>query len=137
MSSDTDSSESSPSVYFGRKWGSFKRVKEGDSKWGYGYFEGDWVKGTMTSGKWVWKDGTCYQGQFGGNKPKGQGVWTFGKENGNMQVGNFVADGKWRSDLVRFKPSEDDEAPADEEGAAKPAPAKNYWKGGRLSQLNP
>jgi hypothetical protein len=105
-----------------------------------GYFEGDWVQNKMKHGKWVWKDGTTYQGQFDNNKPKGEGVWTFGKENGNMQVGNFVADGKWRSDLQRkeYVPTEDGEGgAADEEGEKKEPAYVGYWKGGRLSQINP
>ena len=41
----------------------------------------------MISGKWIYPNGTFFQGGFDNNKPKGNGTWTF--ENGNKVQGTY------------------------------------------------
>jgi radial spoke head protein 1 len=50
-------------------------------------YVGLFLQGQMVSGKWIYPNGTSFQGSFDNNKPKGQGVWTF--ENGNTVQGSY------------------------------------------------
>ena len=49
---------------------------------------GCWFKGALTSGKWIWADGTVWLGTFRDSKPMGHGVFYF--PNGTMQEGEYV-----------------------------------------------
>ena len=48
---------------------------------------GEWINGEIISGKWLFPNGTYFEGHFEKNKPKGVGVWCF--INGNKIVGEF------------------------------------------------
>lgn len=48
---------------------------------------GEWEKGKITSGKWIFPDGTFYCGKFRYNKPFGKGVWVF--RDGNQLTGEY------------------------------------------------
>ncbi|CAM9295975.1 unnamed protein product [Laminaria digitata] len=50
---------------------------------------GTWEDGTITEGKWVFKDGTVYTGRFEGGRPKGDGAFAF--QNGITQTGVYEA----------------------------------------------
>ena len=50
-------------------------------------FVGTFMQGQMIKGKWIYPNGTCFEGGFDNNKPKGQGVWSF--ENGNKVTGTY------------------------------------------------
>jgi hypothetical protein len=52
---------------------------------------GDWDKGSMVSGKWVWKDGTSWQGPFKASSPLGKGIFYF--PNDTVQEGEYVQEG--------------------------------------------
>ena len=71
---------------------------------------GQWEKGAMMTGRWVWRDGTSWHGPFKGSSPLGRGVFYF--PNGTMQEGEYVQEGDkenpdaelttvWRGGLVR------------------------------------
>ena len=51
-------------------------------------FVGEWKKGQMETGKWVYPNGTYFEGTFNCNKPKGKGKWNF--ENGNIVEGDYT-----------------------------------------------
>ncbi len=48
---------------------------------------GNWVNGEIITGKWIFPNGTYFEGNFEKNKPKGVGVWCF--SNGNKIQGEF------------------------------------------------
>ena len=48
---------------------------------------GNWDKGKLTEGKWIFPNGTYFEGPFVNNYPKGEGVWHF--VNGNYVKGDF------------------------------------------------
>ena len=48
---------------------------------------GEFVKGKLTSGKWIYPNGVYWQGSFENNKPAGKGTWFF--KNGNTLDGTF------------------------------------------------
>lgn len=48
---------------------------------------GEWEKGKMTVGKWVFPNGAFYSGKFRYNKPIDRGVWVF--PNGNQLTGTY------------------------------------------------
>ena len=48
-------------------------------------YVGAWRGGQMTQGKWLYPNGTFFQGNFDNNQPKGHGKWNF--ENGNCVNG--------------------------------------------------
>jgi hypothetical protein len=48
---------------------------------------GDWANGQITQGKWIFSNGTYFEGNFENNYPKGEGVWRFA--NGNTVKGEF------------------------------------------------
>ena len=52
---------------------------------------GQWEKGAMVSGKWVWKDGTSWHGPFKASSPLGHGIFYF--PNGTVQEGDYVQEG--------------------------------------------
>lgn len=71
---------------------------------------GEWVDGKITSGQWIFPNGTFYVGQFRYNKPFGKGVWVFG--NGNQLIGEYIQ-----------KPqATEEDPPEEEEGVEKPDP---------------
>jgi hypothetical protein len=74
---------------------------------------GHWHKGAFVSGKWVWKDGTCWTGPFKAGRPCGRGVFYF--PNGTSQAGEYTAEG--------------DEEDPDAELVHK-------WRGGAIVQSN-
>ena len=45
------------------------------------------MQGHMISGKWIYPNGSFFEGGFDHDKPKGAGVWTF--ENGNQVKGTY------------------------------------------------
>jgi len=49
---------------------------------------GSWKLGQIQNGKWVYPNGTYFEGQFSNNKPKGIGKWHF--ENGNVVEGEYT-----------------------------------------------
>ena len=48
---------------------------------------GEWEKGEVISGRWIFPNGTYFEGRFEKNKPVGEGIWHFA--NGNIVKGNF------------------------------------------------
>mmetsp|Transcript_51649 Transcript_51649/g.145551 ORF Transcript_51649/g.145551 Transcript_51649/m.145551 type:complete len:268 (-) Transcript_51649:90-893(-) len=71
---------------------------------------GEWEGGKITSGRWVFPNGTFYSGSFRYNKPFGKGVWVF--KNGNQLTGDYN-----QKEMVN-----EDDAGGDEEGEVKPDP---------------
>ena len=51
-------------------------------------FVGSFKGGNFVSGKWLYPNGTNYEGAFDNNMPKGQGKWNF--ENGNSVEGLYT-----------------------------------------------
>jgi hypothetical protein len=49
---------------------------------------GDWFNGQIMKGKWIFANGTYFEGKFENNYPKGEGVWHFA--NGNVIKGEFT-----------------------------------------------
>ena len=49
---------------------------------------GDWFNGQIIKGKWIFSNGTYFEGKFENNYPKGEGVWHFA--NGNTIKGEFT-----------------------------------------------
>ncbi len=74
---------------------------------------GQWEKGAMVSGKWIWKDGSSWHGPFKDSKPLGKGIFYF--PNGTVQEGEYVQEGD----------AEDPEAEL-----------KTVWKGGVVRASN-
>jgi len=70
---------------------------------------GTWEAGKMSSGKWVFPNGTFYTGKFRYNKPFGKGVWVL--PSGNQLAGIYNQ---------REKPSEEGEVPEAAEGEEPP-----------------
>lgn len=75
--------------------------------------KGEWSKGQIQSGQWIFPNGTFYSGKFRYNKPIGKGVWVFA--NGNQLMGEY---------LQKELTSEEGEAANEEgdEGAPKKDP---------------
>lgn len=71
---------------------------------------GEFKAGSITTGKWVFKDGSVFVGRFNNNKPSGKGVFYF--PSGNQQEGVWVEEG-----------DEEDED----------APKKISWNGGAVT----
>jgi hypothetical protein len=59
---------------------------------------GFWADGKMMKGKWIFPNGSFYEGQFDHNQPKGNGIWKFA--SGNLVPGEYVQ---------TILPSEDEE----------------------------
>jgi hypothetical protein len=76
-------------VYVGQ-WRAGK--KHGSGSYTYAKDEtklvGEWENGKITSGRWIFPNGTFYCGPFRYNKPCGKGVWVF--RNGNQLTGEYV-----------------------------------------------
>ena len=49
---------------------------------------GNWFNGEIIEGKWIFANGTYFEGKFENNYPKGQGEWHFA--NGNVTKGEFT-----------------------------------------------
>ena len=49
---------------------------------------GDWFNGQIIKGRWIFENGTYFEGKFENNYPKGEGVWHFA--NGNVVKGEFT-----------------------------------------------
>ena len=49
---------------------------------------GDWFNGEIMNGKWIFANGTYFEGKFENNYPKGFGEWHF--SNGNVIKGEFT-----------------------------------------------
>jgi len=99
-------------VYVG-EWHSGK--KHGQGTYTYGKDDtklvGKWEDGKISSGKWVFPNGTFYVGKFQYNKPFGKGVWVF--KDGNQLTGEY---------RHKPKPSDNDDADDAEDGQVKPDP---------------
>lgn len=76
---------------------------------------GEWAGGKITSGKWIFPNGTFYCGSFRYQKPYGKGVWVFG--DGNQLTGEYT-----QKEQVA-----EDEPPAEEEEGAPPKPDPKVW----------
>lgn len=67
-------------------------VKSGEGAYQFGadkaVLKGTWVNGTITTGQWVFADGTVYTGTFQEGKPVGPG--SFALSNGITQTGDYV-----------------------------------------------
>ena len=50
-------------------------------------YVGLFMQGQMIKGKWIYPNGTFFEGGFDNNKPKGQGCWSFA--NGNKVDGTY------------------------------------------------
>ena len=48
---------------------------------------GEWENGKILKGKWIFPNGTYFEGPFVNNFPKGEGIWHF--TNGNVVKGSF------------------------------------------------
>jgi hypothetical protein len=77
---------------------------------------GTWSAGVLSTGKWVWADGTSWHGSFKGNRPFGRGVFYF--PSGNMQDGEYMEE----------MGAEEDDGGDEDEGA----PKKLVWRGGAV-----
>lgn len=77
--------------------------------------EGHWENGKITSGRWLFPNGTFYVGKFRFNKPFGKGIWVF--PNGNQLTGEY---------LQKEQAGEGD-PPADDDENAGPKPDPKVW----------
>jgi radial spoke head protein 1 len=48
---------------------------------------GEWIDGKVETGRWIFPNGTYFEGRFDKNKPVGEGIWHF--SNGNTVKGLF------------------------------------------------
>lgn len=51
-------------------------------------YVGTFKNGQLIKGRWVYPNGTYFEGNFDNNKPKGKGVWNF--QNGNEVSGDYA-----------------------------------------------
>eukprot|EP01017_Pseudomicrothorax_dubius_P043896 TRINITY_DN7375_c0_g1_i6.p1 TRINITY_DN7375_c0_g1~~TRINITY_DN7375_c0_g1_i6.p1 ORF type:complete len:227 (+),score=68.40 TRINITY_DN7375_c0_g1_i6:57-737(+) len=51
-------------------------------------FVGEWSESKFIRGKWIYPNGTYYEGDFENNKPKGKGRWFF--KNGTVLEGHYT-----------------------------------------------
>ena len=51
-------------------------------------YVGDFKNGQLVLGKWIYPNGSYFQGKFNQNKPKGAGSWHFA--NGNVVNGDYT-----------------------------------------------
>ena len=51
-------------------------------------YVGTFKNGQLTKGKWLYPNGSCFEGNFGFNQPKGAGSWKFA--NGNVVEGVYT-----------------------------------------------
>ena len=59
---------------------------------------GEYSNGEVVEGKWIFPNGTYFQGKFEKNKPKGEGHWHFA--NGNVVKGEFTQQPNTADDQV-------------------------------------
>jgi hypothetical protein len=50
-------------------------------------YVGTFKKGQLTTGKWLYPNGSFFEGNFGHNQPKGAGSWSMA--NGNVVTGTY------------------------------------------------
>jgi len=89
--------------------GTYTYAKDGSS------LVGEWDNGKMTSGKWIFPNGTFYSGKFRYNKPFGKGVWVF--NNGNQLTGEYL----------QKEQGDQEEPPADDEEGGAPKEDPKVW----------
>lgn len=68
---------------------------------------GDWEEGKIIKGKWIFANGTYFEGVFENNYPKGEGVWHFA--NGNQIKGLFTQDVKEVEDWSKIPIKKDED----------------------------
>lgn len=51
-------------------------------------YVGVFKNGQMVNGKWLYKNGTYFEGNFDNNQPKGHGSWHY--DNGNVVKGAYT-----------------------------------------------
>lgn len=85
---------------------------------------GEWEKGKMTVGKWVFPNGTFYSGKFKYNKPIGRGVWVF--PNGNQLTGEYV---QKEEEANEEDPGEEEEDPDNPKEKPDPKVTCNFIYG--------
>ena len=51
-------------------------------------YVGEFKNGQLVGGKWLYPNGSHFDGHFDNNKPKGHGKWVF--ENGNIVEGDYT-----------------------------------------------
>jgi len=71
---------------------------------------GEWEKGKITNGQWIFPNGSYYTGKFRYSKPWGRGAWVF--KNGNQLTGEYVQ---------KEQPTDED-PPAEDEEVERPDP---------------
>ena len=62
---------------------------------------GDWFNGQIIKGKWIFANGTYFEGKFENNYPKGEGIWHF--INGNVIKGEFTHEVKELEEKAKEK----------------------------------
>ena len=62
---------------------------------------GDWFNGQILEGKWIFSNGTYFEGKFENNYPKGEGIWHF--INGNVIKGEFTHEVKELEEKAKEK----------------------------------
>ena len=67
----------------------------------------------MKTGRWIYPNGTYYEGNFANNKPDGKGTWYF--KNGNVMQGSYA-----QKDEEPGEGEEEAEAEEGEEGEGGP-----------------
>ena len=76
-------------IYSG-KWKNGEKEGEGTyvfNETGMKYV-GSFKGGQLVNGKWLYPNGSYFQGNFDNNKPKGKGTWHFA--NGNEVTGDYT-----------------------------------------------
>ena len=51
-------------------------------------YVGQFKNGQLVGGKWLYPNGSHFEGSFDNNKPKGHGKWVF--QNGNIVDGDYT-----------------------------------------------
>ena len=51
-------------------------------------YVGTFKGGQLVTGKWLYPNGSYFEGNFDNNKPKGKGTWHF--VNGNSVTGDYT-----------------------------------------------
>jgi hypothetical protein len=74
--------------------------------------QGQWTQGQIKCGKWIYPNGTYFEGDFENNKPKGMGVWHF--KNGNVLEGEYEHKAKGEDDEEEEPAAEEEEGEEDE-----------------------
>ena len=80
---------------------------------------GEWKNGEIKSGKWIYPNGTYYEGDFANNKPDGKGVWFF--KNGNIMNGRYE-----QKEKEAGEGDEEEPVAEEEEGEEGAGPKKKY-----------